>query len=256
MRTKELEVQFHMSRFEREKKHVEAEANKARHLQAQVQAFTKTETELRNQLNVYVDKFKQVGLPYSFLLLSSLPLGVSIDFIKQVEDTLNNSNDLFLSFRKEMEDMSKKGKRLEKDNESLKKQKDASTASILRMAEERQEWKKRSETAQKQLQTLRSIIQAMQKQGRPVPPSLSSTLESCFSDSHGGGEGDEESGYSDEGEDDEDDDEEEDGEDEEDMSDFDDDTEEEAHPVQRSVPVTYGPERPPQPQAAASVNGH
>lgn len=63
MRTKELEVQFHMSRFEREKKAADAEASKSRHLQAQVQAFTKTETELRNQLNVYVDKFKQVRSP-------------------------------------------------------------------------------------------------------------------------------------------------------------------------------------------------
>lgn len=60
MRTKELEVQYHQSRYEREKKSAEAESSKARHLQAQVQAFTKTETELRNQLNVYVDKFKQV----------------------------------------------------------------------------------------------------------------------------------------------------------------------------------------------------
>jgi STE24 endopeptidase len=61
MRTKELEVQYHMARFEREKKSADAESTKARHLQSQVQAFTKTETELRNQLNVYVDKFKQVG---------------------------------------------------------------------------------------------------------------------------------------------------------------------------------------------------
>lgn len=64
MRTKELEVQYHQSRYEREKKNAEAESSKARHLQAQVQAFTKTETELRNQLNVYVDKFKQVGIVY------------------------------------------------------------------------------------------------------------------------------------------------------------------------------------------------
>lgn len=63
MRSKELEVQFHMSRFEREKQMAEDEANKSRHLQSQVQAFTKTEAELRNQLNVYVDKFKQVRPP-------------------------------------------------------------------------------------------------------------------------------------------------------------------------------------------------
>jgi hypothetical protein len=64
MRTKELEVQYHQARYEREKKSAEGESSKARHLQAQVQAFTKTETELRNQLNVYVDKFKQVRVAH------------------------------------------------------------------------------------------------------------------------------------------------------------------------------------------------
>ncbi|KAH8733879.1 myosin-like coiled-coil protein-domain-containing protein [Ilyonectria robusta] len=198
MRTKELEVQYHMARYEREKKNAEAESTKARHLQAQVQAFTKTETELRNQLNVYVDKFKQV------------------------EDTLNNSNDLFLSFRKEMEDMSKKGKRLEKENEALKRQKEATATNIIRMAEERQEWKKKTEAAEKKTEKLMSIIQQMQQQGRKVPPSMNNTVETCYSDGHGG-EGDE-SDYSDE-----------DGDDEE-VSEFDDDTEEEPQSNEQGVP--------------------
>ncbi|KAI3588799.1 myosin-like coiled-coil protein-domain-containing protein [Fusarium oxysporum f. sp. albedinis] len=203
MRTKELEVQYHMARYEREKKNAEGESTKARHLQAQVQAFTKTETELRNQLNVYVDKFKQ-----------------------QVEDTLNNSNDLFLSFRKEMEDMSKKGKRLEKENEALKRQKEATAANIIRMAEERQEWKKKTETAEKKTEKLMSIIQQMQQQGRRVPPGMSNTVESGYSDSHGGNEGDE-SDYSDE-----------EGEEEE-LSEFDDDTEEEPQGNEQGTPVAY-----------------
>ncbi|KAL3959130.1 hypothetical protein ACCO45_007292 [Purpureocillium lilacinum] len=202
MRTKELEVQYHLARHEREKKNAEAEGNKARHLQAQVQAFTKTETELRNQLNVYVDKFKQV------------------------EDTLNNSNDLFLSFRKEMEDMSKKGKRLEKENEALKRQKEATAANIIRMAEERQDWKKKVDAAEKKTEKLMSIIQQMQQQGRKVPPGMASAVESSYSNGQGGGDG-EESDYSDEG-------------DEEGLSEFDDDdTEEEAQPAdQPARPVT------------------
>ncbi|KID96213.1 Taxilin, partial [Metarhizium majus ARSEF 297] len=223
MRTKELEVQYHQSRYEREKKTAEAEASKARHLQAQVQAFTKTETELRNQLNTYVDKFKQV------------------------EDTLNNSNDLFLSFRKEMEDMSKKGKRLEKENEALKRQKDATAANIIRMAEERQGWKKQVDSAEKKVNKLMSIIQQMQHQGRKGPPGLASVMENAYSDNQGGAEGDDESDYSNEGEDEE-------------LSEFDDDTEEEPQPVQKQpAPVPYGPERPPAPtqqQATAATNGH
>jgi hypothetical protein len=60
MRTKELEVQYNLARYEREKKNAEAEMARSRQLNSQVQTFSKTETELRQQLNVYVDKFKQV----------------------------------------------------------------------------------------------------------------------------------------------------------------------------------------------------
>lgn len=64
MRTKELEVQLNLARYEKARKEAEAEAGRARSLNAQVLTFSKTETELRSQLNIYVEKFKQVGLPY------------------------------------------------------------------------------------------------------------------------------------------------------------------------------------------------
>lgn len=215
MRTKELEVQYHMARYEREKKNAEGEGTKARHLNAQVSAFSKTESELRGQLNVYVDKFKQV------------------------EDTLNNSNDLFLSFRREMEDMSKKGKRLEKENETLKKQKEATAANIIRMAEERQEWKKKTEAAENKTQQLRRILQGMQDQGRQVPPGMVAAVNSAMSADHDGVEGDD-SAYS--------------NNEPSDFDEDDDDTDEEQPPT---GPVTYGPERPPvAPQTATAINGH
>ncbi|KAF9881112.1 muscle-derived protein (neurite-outgrowth-promoting) [Colletotrichum karsti] len=219
MRTKELEVQYNMARYEREKKAAETEASRARNLQAQVQTFTKTESELRNQLNVYVDKFKQV------------------------EDTLNNSNDLFLTFRKEMEDMSKKTKRLEKENETMKRKHDVTNANIIRMAEEREDWRKKATEAAKRTDKLRSIIEQMQQQGRKVPPGMVATLESCYSDSNGHMEDGDGSDYSD------------DEEGEEDPSEFDDDdTEEEPQPTEPQPPRPFGPERPPVPQA--TTNGH
>lgn len=61
MRTKEFEVQYNLARYEREKKSAEGETTRSRQLNSQVQTFSKTEAELRQQLNVYVDKFKQVG---------------------------------------------------------------------------------------------------------------------------------------------------------------------------------------------------
>lgn len=71
MRTKEIEVQWNMARYEQQKKAVEAESNHARQLNSKVLTFTKTETELRNQLNVYVEKFKQVCI--LFLSFSCTP---------------------------------------------------------------------------------------------------------------------------------------------------------------------------------------
>ncbi|KAK3185724.1 hypothetical protein K4F52_005589 [Lecanicillium sp. MT-2017a] len=264
MRTKELEVQYHMSRFDREKKAAQAESTKARHLQAQVQAFTNTETELRSQLNVYVDKFKQV------------------------EDTLNNSNDLFLSFRKEMEGMSKKSQRLEKENSTLKRQKDVTAANVIRMAEERQAWKKKMDRSEKKVDKLRlklsaadtktrklvSIIQQMQQQGRKLPAGMESTLESYLQSEEDGPS--EESDYSEEDDSDGEvgeldvhghggdidgdaegsqfDDGEAGGSDGED-SQFDDDTEEEPQPSQQAPRVPFGPERPPV-AVSTATNGH
>jgi len=60
LRTKELEVQYNMARFEEKRKAAEAEMSRSRSLNTQVLTFSKTETELRNQLNIYVEKFKQV----------------------------------------------------------------------------------------------------------------------------------------------------------------------------------------------------
>ena len=60
LRSKVLEVQYNMARFDRERKSAETEVARSRALNAQVLTFSKTETELRNQLNIYVEKFKQV----------------------------------------------------------------------------------------------------------------------------------------------------------------------------------------------------
>lgn len=60
LRTKELEVQYNLARFEQQRKTAEQEASRSRALSAQVSTFSQTETELRSQLNIYVEKFKQV----------------------------------------------------------------------------------------------------------------------------------------------------------------------------------------------------
>ena len=76
--------------------------------------------------------------------------------------------------------MSKKSKRLEKDNDGLRRQKEATAGNILRMAEERQEWKKKADGVEKKNAKLMSIIQQMQHQGRKLPSNMTNPVEGRF----------------------------------------------------------------------------
>lgn len=228
MRTKELEVQFNLARFEGEKKRADAETALVRHMREQVSTFHQTEAELRTQLNVYVDKFKQV------------------------EDTLNNSNDLFLTFRKEMEEMSKKSKKLEKENEALKRKHELMNQNIFKMAEDRTKNLKEVEDLKRKSDKLTSIITQMQQQGRGIAPAglAAGGGEQSLPEAEAGEEGTE-GGEGEESEYDEEEYEEISDEGEEGEYEDEDLTEEEAHPDQ---PQKYGPERPP-PAPAVSANG-
>lgn len=139
--------------------------------------------------------------------------------------------------------MSKKTKRLEKENETMKRKHEATNANIISMAEEREAMRTKTAEATKKTGKLISIIEQMQQQGRKVPPGMAATLESCYSDSNGQVDGDG-SDYSDEGDDDEQ------------SEEFDDDTEEEPQAADDVPPRPYGPERPPVSAPQAATNGH
>jgi hypothetical protein len=156
MRSKELEVQYHMTLLEKQRRDHQMESSKSDQLTRQVSTFSQTETELRSQLNIYVEKFKQVCSPDL-----DCPANKS-----KVEDTLNSSNDLFLTFRKEMEEMSKKTRRLEKDNSSLSKKNEAMSQNILQMAEERNQQQYNMEALLKKNENLERLCRGMQAQGR------------------------------------------------------------------------------------------
>ncbi|QSZ37547.1 hypothetical protein DSL72_008645 [Monilinia vaccinii-corymbosi] len=216
LRTKELEVQYHIARFERERKAAEQEINRAKQLNQQVLTFSKTETELRNQLNIYVEKFKQV------------------------EDTLNNSNDLFLTFRKEMEEMSKKTKRLEKENMALNRKHDVTTKNIFQMAEEQNKSVLEIDELKKRNDKLRDIIDQMQRQGRGLAQGMAGTVEGEYV------EGDLEATESEY--------EYEEGEDEGSEGEYDEDTEEDVHP-EPPRPFGPVPPPPPAMNGMTAANG-
>lgn len=146
-----------------------------------------------------------------------------------------------------MEDMSKKTKRLEKENEGLKRKHEAMNANIFKMAEERTKHLKEIEDSKKKEGKLSGIIKQMQQQGRGIPQSLAGAVENGYAEGDGDLEGDESEYYE----------EEEEGEEVSDEGEeYDDETEDELH---HEPQQPYGPERPPVPAlavAAAATNGH
>ncbi|KAI1913167.1 hypothetical protein LOZ61_002934 [Ophidiomyces ophidiicola] len=149
LRNKDAEIQSLTAKYEEQRRHAETEAARCRALSSQVSTFSHTEAELRSQLNIYVEKFKQVGVA-----------------VYAVEDTLNNSNELFMTFRKEMEEMSKKTKRLEKENLTLTRKHDQTNRNILEMAEERTRNNEELEKWRKKSNNLEALCRRMQQQGR------------------------------------------------------------------------------------------
>ncbi|PVI01310.1 hypothetical protein DM02DRAFT_358594 [Periconia macrospinosa] len=221
LRTKELEIQYQMARLEQQRKQQEAESSKSHQLTRQVSTFSQTETELRTQLNIYVEKFKQM----------------------QVEETLNNSNDLFLTFRKEMEEMSKKTKRLEKENATLLRNKDVTSRNIAEMVDHRQRMEgelaqrdKEIEDQRKKIARLETLCRGMQAQGRGQVPMSELEEDEEITES--------EYDYEDE--------------DEEGSAEYDDETEDDAlETIPARRPFGPVPPPPPPPQSLPPrVNGH
>jgi hypothetical protein len=153
-----------------------------------------------------------------------------------------------------MEDMSKKTKTLEKENDRLKKKKEALDANIAQMAQERDKDKKAVQANEALIAKLKKIIKQMQEQGRGLPQGMQADA-----DVDEVGELEEESEYEDEYEE---------GDEEGSDGEFDDDTEEEIHePQQPAQRPSYGPEPPPArvaqkpvanntAQMAQATNGH
>ncbi len=66
LRSKDLEVQYSLARYDQQRKIADNETARSRALSSQVSTFSQTETELRSQLNIYVEKFKQESDKFTF----------------------------------------------------------------------------------------------------------------------------------------------------------------------------------------------
>jgi hypothetical protein len=146
-----------------------------------------------------------------------------------------------------MEEMSKKTKRLEKENLALTRKHDLTNRNILEMAEERTKNNQDLEALRKKNEKLTSIINQMQKQGRGVPGNMDMPEGSVEGEyAEGDLEGTEsEYEYDDEGEEGD-----EDGSEE---GEFNEDTEEEMP----EAPKPFGPAPPPPAfNGAGAANGN
>lgn len=142
--------------------------------------------------------------------------------------------------------MSKKTKRLEKENLTLTRKHDLTNRNILEMAEERTKNNQERDALIKKNEKLTNIINQMQKQGRGLHASMTGGRSSSMEGEYAEGEGDLEGTESEyEYEDEE-------GEEEGSEGEYDEDTEEELHP---EAPKPFGPVPPPPTNGVPTVNG-
>ena len=153
-----------------------------------------------------------------------------------------------------MEEMSKKTKRLEKENLQLTRKQEATNRNVLQMAEERTKQDKEMRTLQKKNERLEQLCRGMQAQGRSsVTNANPQSGAGAAAASYGPedvmgfeGEGDADEGATDSEYDEYEDDE------EVGSEEYDEDTEEEALDVVNG-PRTYGPVPPPPPPPSATT---
>lgn len=81
LRSKDAEIQSLTAKYEEQRRTAENEAARCRALSSQVSTFSHTEAELRSQLNIYVEKFKQVWPYFCYDTDTSFFRGAIIDLL-------------------------------------------------------------------------------------------------------------------------------------------------------------------------------
>jgi Myosin-like coiled-coil protein len=140
LRHTQLRYQLLEHKMYQQQRQSAAENAKNRHYLEQIDALTKTEAELRSQLALYAEKFEQF------------------------QETLTKSNDVFSTFKQEMERMSDTIKKNEKENELLRSKRDQTDVALIDLAEERNRYKKQVEVTKQQKNTLEDLCRVLQNE--------------------------------------------------------------------------------------------
>lgn len=154
MKAKDLERQLLEAKLKQQADIALQEALKAQAYKEQIASLAKTENELRNQLSLYAEKFEQF------------------------QDTLTKSNDVFTTFKQEMERMTKTIKQREKENGLLKKKSEQSDVTLIELVEERNGLKKQLDTVKAQKTKLEGLCRALQADRSTTPSTSTSSTSS------------------------------------------------------------------------------
>ncbi|XP_056412920.1 alpha-taxilin [Hyla sarda] len=152
-------------RHQREKDFLLKEAVES---QRMCELMKQQETHLKQQLALYTEKFEEF------------------------QNTLSKSNEVFTTFKQEMEKMTKKIKKLEKETTMYRSRWESSNKALLVMAEEKTVCDKEQEALQAKIQKLEKLCRALQTerndlnkkvQGLSGPPATSTetTPDDCMS---------------------------------------------------------------------------
>lgn len=138
LKAKDSEIALLQTHFYAHTSQIQKQNTANRDMSLKLMMLTASEADLRAQLVVYVDKFRQV------------------------EETLAKSNDLFATFRQEMEQMGSKLQRLERENSSLQVKCNTLSRNIVEMAEERSKQVQSIEVLKSQKGKLETLCRSMQ----------------------------------------------------------------------------------------------
>ncbi|KAM9320113.1 alpha-taxilin [Gastrophryne carolinensis] len=150
-------------RHQREKDFLLKEAVES---QRMCELMKQQETHLKQQLALYTEKFEEF------------------------QSTLSKSNEVFTTFKQEMEKMTKKIKKLEKETTMYRSRWESSNKALLVMAEEKTVRDKEQEALQTKIQRLEKLCRALQTERNdlnkkvqglsgPHVPSVEATAETC-----------------------------------------------------------------------------
>ena len=152
LREKEVEADVHLARTLQAELTNDDYLDKIGALEKHIAALTRAESELKGQLAIYVEKFKQV------------------------EETLGKSNDLFATFRREMEQMTAKLSRLESENHALQTKCGTLSRNIIEMADERTRQNATVDTLKTQKAKLEQLCRTLQAERKASAAVLNGAL--------------------------------------------------------------------------------